>query len=496
MVAKRKSLHLSKSRYLAGQQCEKRLWLEVHRRGLATPPDAAQQARFAKGSEIGERARAIYPGGVLIRESHFQHTAACERTRRLLSDAKVPFLFEAAFEYRAVRVRADVLERLENERWRLIEVKSSSKVKDEHLDDLAIQRFVLEGAGLAVAQAGLLHVDRDYLLDPGGIDWPRFFHLEDLTDRVQARQTAVAERVEAMHRTLAAKKAPAIGPGPHCAKPYDCAFWEHCTRSKPADWVFYLPGEGAQFRRLEKAGIERIADIPDDWPLSEKAGRARNALRSGAPYISADLGKALSNSGPPAYYLDFESLNPGVPLYVGTRPYEQVPFQWSLHHQDGRGKVTQRGFLANGSADPRRPVAQSLLAALEEKSDPILVYTAFESRLISALAEWLPDLALRLRALQERLCDLHRIVREHVYHADFAGSFSIKQVAPALVAGFSYDGLEGVAGGSDAALAFEQLASGAVRGAEAARSRSALEAYCARDTEALLELHRALREVS
>ncbi len=496
MAARRKSLHLSKSRFMAGRQCEKRRWLEVHRRGLATPPDVAQQARFARGSEIGERARGLFPGGVLIEESAFRHAAACQRTRALLAEDSIPALFEAAFEHRGVRVRADVLERLPGGRWRLIEVKSSTKAKEEHLDDIAVQCFTLRGAGLDVVEMALLHLDNGYVRGVDGIDWPRLFALEDLTARVEARLAELDGRVEAMHAVLSKSRAPRVMPDAHCSKPYDCPFWEHCTRRKPEDWIFRLPEKGKLHARLEAAGIQRISEIPDDWPLSGRAERARRAVQRGAPFVSTELGAALARLGPPAYYLDFESVIPAAPLYAGTRPYQHIPFQWSLHHWDAAGGVTHRGVLAEAREDPRRAVAETLLAALEGNDDPILVYSSYEASRIAGLADALPDLAARLRDLDARLRDLLEVVRDHVYHVGFAGSFSIKNVAPALVPAFSYAGLDGVASGGEAPLAFEKLATGEASGALAADLRQALEAYCQRDTEALLEIHRALRAAS
>ncbi len=488
-----RSLHLSKSRFLAGTQCEKRLWLEVHRRSLATPPSAVQQAVFSRGTEIGERARGLWPGGVLVEESYRRHAAACERTHGLLEDESVPALFEAAFEHRGVRVRADVLERLPGARWRLVEVKSSTKVKAEHIDDLAVQRFVLESAGLAVAEAALLHLNRAYERGADGIDWQRLFHQEDLTARVAARLAGIGGRVDEMHAILARREAPGVAPGPHCTRPHACFFWDHCTRAKPADWVFRLPDKGRHLARLEAAGIERISEIPGDWPLEGRAANARAAVQSGEPYFSAALQEALAGFGPPAHYLDFEAMAPAIPHYPGTRPYEAIPFQWSLHHANGAGEVTHCGFLADGAEDPRPSVAETLLAALEESDDPIVVYSPYESRMLSALASWLPELATRLQALEARLCDLLPVVRGHVYHADFAGSFSIKNVAPALVRDVTYAGLDDVASGQDAQLIIERLVAGTVDGEESARLRQALEIYCARDTEALLALHRVLR---
>ncbi len=189
---------------------------------------------------------------------------------------------------------------------------------------------------------------------------------------------------------------------------------------------------------------------------------------------------------------------PAEPLYEGTRPYQALPFQWSLHRADTEGAETHRAFLADGREDPRRAVALSLLEAAGPGDEPIVVWSGYESRVLGELAAALPDLAGPLAGLRGRLRDLAAVTRRSVYHADFGGSFSLKDVAPALVSGFGWDDLAeatGIADGTTAALAFERIAAGGSSALEEAFVREALLAYCGRDTEALVAVHRALREL-
>jgi hypothetical protein len=224
--------------------------------------------------------------------------------------------------------------------------------------------------------------------------------------------------------------------------------------------------------------------------------RIRDVLQSGRPYMSPDLDTALADFGPPAYYLDFETMNAAIPPYPGTRPFEQIPTQWSLHHVDADGTLTQREFLADGRTDPRRELAETLLAAVGDSTEPIVVYSDFESMVLNTLASAFPDLAPALQAVRARLRDLWTVVQAHVYHPAFGYSFSLKSVAPALVPGFGWGNLEGIADGYQAARAFNRLAADECDAADAAQIRRALLAYCARDTRALVELHRALRDCS
>jgi predicted RecB family nuclease len=461
---------------------------------LAAAPGPAQTRRLDAGTEIGRHAHALFPGGVLVEEDVSRHGEAVERTRTHLADGSVPAIFEAAFTHAGVRIRVDVLERLAGDAWGLREVKSAARVKDEHLHDVAVQRFALESSGLRVPSVEVIHVDTTYVRGDGQIDWRRYFHRQDVTAAVEPLRADIPRQVQSLHTVLALGEAPAIEPARHCFTPRECEFWAHCTREKPADWVFHLPRRPDRFEALRAAGIERITDIPDDFPLSGKQALVRAVLREGREFVSADLGVALAAAGPPACYLDFETINPAIPLYPGTRPYQRIPFQWSLHHVEAAGVLEHREFLASGRIDPRREFAATLLDALGGGSEPILVYSRFEAGVLDELAGVVPEHAAALAGLRARLVDLLPVVRRHVYHPAFGSSFSLKAVAPALVPGFGYGDLESVAGGDEAGTAFLAVAQGAVSEAEEERVRSALLAYCERDTLALVELHRALGE--
>jgi predicted RecB family nuclease len=483
---------LSKSRYIAGLQCPRRLWLASHEPDLADSQPDALSARLDDGAEIGRRARELFADGVLVDDNHREAVA---RTRELLSDPQVGTIFEGAFEHDGVRVRVDVLERLPGGAWGLREVKAGTRVRDVHLHDVALQRFVLEGAGVPLGPVEVVHVDPDYVRGEHGIDWMRFFRRVDVSDDTAALLPDVPARVAAHDRVLELPGAPVVEPGPHCFRPYGCDFWDCCTATKAADWVFRLPWLEDELReRLEAAGIERITDIPDDFPLGPMQARARRAWRTRFLQIEPDLTAALAVAGPPADYLDFETAFPAIPLYAGTRPYQQVPFQWSLHRLDAAGRVTHAELLADARSDPRPAFADALLAALREPTGPVLVWSSFESYRLAELADALPARAAEIAAVQARLVDLLPLVRAHVYHPAFMGSFSIKRVAPVLAPAVGYDDLEGVADGTAAATALERLARGMVESPdEQAALRRALLAYCKRDTLALVEVHAELR---
>jgi Domain of unknown function(DUF2779) len=486
------SQHLTKSRYIAGLQCPRRLWLLVHE--PLPYEESAPGSPMDIGQEIGQKARLLFPGGVLIDEEPWQQAEALMRTAKLMSDALVPAIFEAAFEYENIRIRVDVLERLAPGSWGLREVKSSSGLKDHYLNDIALQTYVLGGAGVSVSSIELLHVNTKYVRGPNGIDWTNFFTRLDVRDAVTGRLIDLPARLPAMRDCLGMIGLPDAEPGSQCGTPYACEFWDRCTADKPADWINYLPRlSQSRASELKARGIESISAVPADYPLTSKQVIIRDATATGKPYIATDLGRLLDAFGPPACYLDFEAMMPPIPLYEGTRPYQTIPFQWSLHTVDGDGVLNHREFLADGVNDPRRQFAETLIDALACSDDPVIVYSAYEQTRIIDLAADFPDLSTALNALIARLADLLPIVRSAIYFPDFRFSNSIKSVAPALCPGFSYGDLDGVADGGAASAAFLQLASGHIKHpGEVNQLRAELLAYCKRDTLAMVEVHRAL----
>ena len=490
------SEHLTKSRYIAGMQCPRRLWLVDHEPAPYEEP--APGSPLDIGRQIGRKAHLLFPGGVLIDEEPWRHAQAVARTVALMIDQRVPAIFEAAFEFQNIRIRVDVLERLADGTWGLREVKSSGGPKDHYYDDIALQDFVLEGAGVAITSIELLHVNTAYVCGPGGISWPDFFARVDVRDAVAARLVDLPGRLKAMRDCLGMVELPAAEPGSQCGTPYACEFWDRCTAKKPADWTFYLPRLSQEsVSELKALGIESISSIPANFLLTPKQVIIRDATASGHPYVAPDLAGLLRCCGPPACYLDFEAMMPPIPLYEGTRPYQTIPFQWSLHVIDADGALHHREFLAKVGDDPRRQFAETLIEALTAFVGPILIYSAYEQTRLRELAEDFPDLSAALNTLIARLVDLLPIVRAAVYYPEFQFSNSIKSVAPALCPGFAYDDLEGIADGATASAAFLQLASGYLTvPKEVDQLRSELLAYCQRDTLAMVEVHRALTRLA
>jgi hypothetical protein len=481
--------YLTKSRYLAGLQCGRRLWRLVYDPHPYEAPAAG--STFEVGEQIGLSARLLFPGGVPVLAEPWQHAKAVAQTVALMDNPLVPAIFEAAFEHDGIRIRVDVLNRNVDGGWDLVEVKSSAGLKDHYIDDVALQVFVLEGQDILLSSVELLHVNNTYVRGPNGVEWGQLFARLDIGDAVYGRLHGLSANLAAARTCLDSPGLPFAKPGKQCSVPYECEFWEECTEGKPADWVAKLPRlTERQASELEALEIESIAQIPADFRLTSRQGIIRDVLATGQPFVAPDLGRLLHRFGPPALYLDFEAMMPAIPLYSGTRPYQALPFQWSLHEIGSNGALTHKEYLASGADDPRREFAETLIEAVAGSDLPIIVYSAYEQTTLRALASQFPDLAPQLNVLIGRLADLLPIVRSAIYHPDFQFSNSIKQVAPALCPGFGYDDLEGIADGSAAAAAFAELASGSISDAtEVDRLRAAFFAYCKRDTLAIVKVH-------
>ncbi len=485
---------LSKSKFLSGLQCHKRLYLEIHHRELASEPDEQTQAILDMGTRVGEEARKRFPGGVLVEADHLHPTEALQRTVELLGDPSVPAIFEGAVEFDQVLVRVDILERVGRDEaeerghdaWRLIEVKSSTKVKDVHLDDLAIQSYVLAGAGIALAAVGLMHVNNRYVYDGGELDLGQLFALQDLTAQVGSRLTEVPGRLAAMKRMLAEPSAPGIEPDGHCHQPYDCPFWDHCTEDKPDRWIYHLPGGERTFRQLAAQGIQTIDEIPSGFKLSTLQRR----VKDNAEWIGPRLKEMLQTVRYPVHHLDFETFMPAIPKFSQTRPYQTLPTQWSNHTETDEGLVQHREYLCLDPKDPREELAVRLLESLGPDGS-ICVYSSYERAILKSLAEALPSLRRELERAMARLWDLLPVIQEQYYHPQFGGSFSIKSVLPALVPSLGYGDLE-IREGGMAAQHYYRMVFEETDWVEKERIREALLNYCRRDTLAMLELRKAL----
>ncbi|MEE8148079.1 MAG: DUF2779 domain-containing protein, partial [Longimicrobiales bacterium] len=350
------------------------------------------------------------------------------------------------------------------------------------------------GTGIKVRRAYLLHIDSSYVYEGGSYDLSRLFQLEDVTKEARAfARRSMPVALAEMREPLREEEPPAIEIGPHCVRPYQCPFYGHCREGAPEHHIEQLPWASAGLLdELQGVGIRDIGDIPADFAgLSVLQQRVRGCVVTGRPYLDPRLKAALSGVTYPVHFLDFETFNPALPIYPGTRPYQVIPFQWSLHVRDRAGDLSHHSFLAKGDGDPREAFAATLLDATGPEGT-IVSYSGYEQTIIRQLAGDIPTYAERLLGLDDRFLDLLEVLRAFYYHPDFHGSYSIKAVLPVLVPDAGYHDLD-IREGSQASLAFAQIIAPDTGEKEKERLREALLSYCQRDTEAMVRIYDALR---
>ena len=479
---------LSKSRFMAGMQCHKRLYFECYHRELADEVSESQQAIFDTGTSVGELATNLCSGGILVTENHLHHEEAIETTRKLLDDPSVPAIFEAAFLYDDIRVRADLLPRVDVSAFDLIEVKSTTSTKEEHVFDVAVQLYVLEGCGVKVRRSCLCHIDNEYVYQGGEYELEKLFAIDDITEEARQFQPLVLQELQDMRRSLWELEPPEETTGRQCTSPYICPFYGHCHADEPEHHVSQLPRASQKLlRSLDDAGIEDIRDIPTGFGgLNATQQRVRDCVVNDRFHLDPELPATLQQLNYPVHFLDFETFNPALPLYVGTRPFQVIPFQWSNHILEEDGTLRHEEYLHDGPDDPRESFTERLLETLGAKGS-ILVYSSFEASRIRELSELLPHLASNLLALNDRMVDLLKLIRGYCYHPEFHGSFSIKAVLPALVPDLSYKDLA-INDGSLASVAFAEMINPEIAVERRDFIRKSLLEYCELDTLAEVRL--------
>lgn len=484
---------LSKSKLVAFRQCPRRLWLEVNRPELRV--DSAQsKAAFATGYTVGDVARRIYDpeglGAMVGIADGFE--AAFTRSRELLTSRQP--IFEAGFAAEGALAFADVLLPHQSGRrrtWRMVEVKASTKVKDYQRDDIAIQAFTTRQAGVPLSGVAIAHVDSDWVY-PGGEDYQGLLVEDDCTDEAFGRTDEVRSWIGDAHAIARKRKEPQVATGGHCHDPFDCGFIEHCQKTEPkVEYpVTWLPRVQRKDLKafLADPSIVDLRQVPDEM-LNEAQRRVKQQTLEGETYFdSAGAAADLKPHQLPALFLDFETVSLAVPIWKGTRPYQNIPFQFSVHRLGANGKLTHVPFLDLTGNDPSRPIAEALIAACGER-EPIFVYNkSFEQSRIRELAERFPRLKRALINISTRLVDLRPVAEARYYHPQQEGSWSLKAVLPAVIPDLDYSSLDGVQDGGMAMEAYaEAIAPGTTSFRKADIERQLLE-YCRLDTYAMVRL--------
>lgn len=480
---------LTKSLFLSAKQCPKRLWYEAHD-PVSSP--GTDTMTLMNGRAVDRVVQQLHPGAIIAREGGL--TAALEQTRRALDQKQSDVLYQAAFRDGSLAAVADVL-RAKGPQFELIEVKAATGLKSEHLPDIAFQTLVLERAGLSVSDAYLGHVNSEFVLRKPA-DYTGLLVEAKVTAEVRALLPAIAEEATKALSLIAESSPPEKAMGSHCTDPHPCPFSDRCIAigGPRPKYPLSIPPRGAKVAAgLAALGYTDLRDVPADRLSNSTHQRVRHATVTGKPVLDRAATVDVRALRPPFSYLDFETMNFAVPEIIGTRPYEQYPFQWSLHVEasDG-GPLEHSEYLEVAGFADSGALAIRLLEALPS-TGPIFVYNrTLEKGALELLARLVPELAPRLRAVVERLYDLLPITRAAYYHPAMLGSWSIKTVLPTLDPALGYEGLEEIQDGEAAQLAFLKVRDPGTTAQRREQLSARMRKYCERDTFAMVILRRYL----
>jgi CRISPR/Cas system-associated exonuclease Cas4 (RecB family) len=484
---------LSKSRISAFEQCPRRLWQQAHARERSEI-DTSTQMSFAAGNAVGDLACSQVKDGIMV-EAHPDLQAALARTADLVAAADRP-IFEATFQHDGVLVRVDILvpeNSAEGLAWHIYEVKSSGSAKPYHIGDLATQYWVIAKCGVAIASASIRHIDTSFVLKTTG-DYKGIFSDASLMSDISGIAAMRAVMVKEIRQMLAGDE-PVCATGSHCSAPFSCEFSAHCSSFEPDSpaWpIGELRNTGARLaEKWANNEIFEIAELPEDAGLNPLHTRIRAAVRTGEVYLDREGARAATNDWAfPRIWLDFETIGFAVLRWLGTTPYEQVPFQFSAHVEHANGELDHAEALDLSGQDPREGIAKAL-ADLPAKGAVIAWNAGFERRCLRLLSDAVPRYRQALLSLAERTVDLLPIAKNNYYHRDQRGSFSIKAVLPTLLPELDYADLQ-VADGGAAQLAYIEATDAVCLTERRAELTAGLIAYCERDTLAMVEIYRKL----
>lgn len=473
---------LSKSKLLSFRQCPKRLWLERYKPAEAAVDEAVQLV-FAQGHEVGRVARSMFPAGVLV--GHDAELAqALQQTEALVTGRERVPVFEATFQRAGTLVRVDVLEPEGHAGWYLREVKSTSEVKDYHVEDVAIQRWVLEGAGVRLKRQSLMHVETTWTYRGDG-DYRGLLTEADLTGATEALSAEVGTWVKDAQAVLSGDE-PDIAMGEQCSSPYGCPFQTYCAAQEGVVEfpVMLLPGNAGKSlaRTLIEEGYADLRDVPAKRIDHAQFSLIHRVTSSGRPHLDPAARRVFDALDWPRAYFDFESISLAVPRWPRTRPYQHVTFQWSSHLETAPGQLEHVDFLDISGDDPRRGCAEEMLRVLRGVPVVFVYNASFERARIRELAERFPDLSDELLRIAEALVDLLPLVKQHYYHRDMRGSYSLKAVLPAMVGFDPYVELDGVQGGASAQMVCYEALQPGTTAARREQIAEQLRAYCGLDT--------------
>ncbi|TNF46067.1 DUF2779 domain-containing protein [bacterium] len=485
---------ISKSRYLSGLRCDKLLWSRYKDKDLFPPYSKAVEGRFRQGHEVGRYAQLLFPDGEEAAPGKYLAEDTVPPTQKLI-ERRIP-IYEAGLVHGCAYVLVDILNPVGGDEWDLYEVKSTTSYRPEkHLADVAIQKYTAQGSGLKIRNCYLIHLNNQYVRT-GEINPSELLVATDITEEVEAFVGQVEGDLEYMLRVIGHEGCPDTPLSAACWELGGCDLQPVCWAALPSHHVMTLYSGKARGLKLLEEGTEDLMDVGDDHRFTGKQNIQIKAVKSGDLHIDkAHVGRFLKQLEYPLAFLDFETLSSAVPLYEGTRPYQAVPFQFSLHVVTGHGeKPVHHSYLADGRDDPRAILLERLKTAMPPAGSVVAYNAPFEKGVLGSLAEFDPACASWVEELNRRMIDLLIPFRSFaVYHPQQRGSASMKAVLPALTEE-SYEDID--MGGEDAGYEFMRITfDDDVKMGEIKKIRNAMEDYCKQDTAGMVAIINRLEEL-
>jgi len=485
MTAKKPRKGLSKTLYIKGLQCHKCLHLNKYHPELKDEISPRQQAIFDSGTEVGLLAQQLFSGGIEVPYEGLGYSEQLNMTKEEIEKG-TENIYEAAFSFEGIFLKVDILHK-GKDGWEIYEVKSSNEMKDVYCDDVSVQYYVLNGCGLDVSKVFLVHLNREYVRQ-GDIEIDELFVAEDLTETALEKQNFVKNEVRKMKEMLKGDE-PDIDIGSHCKKPYTCDYFNYCRRHIPENSVFSLAGNGPDQYELYNQGIIRLKDVPLNILPRTQQIQLEGYLYKRNVFDRAAVEDFMDTLWYPMSFLDFETnFTVPVPIFDGMRPYQQIPFQYSLHVQDKEnGELKHFEYLGPAGKDPRREFIETLIRDIPVTSSVLVYNMTFEKGRLEELKQSFPEYEDKIQNIISNMRDLMSPFRsKHIYFHQMNGSFSIKKVLPVLVPELSYENMDISEGGmaSDAWLMMQNMKDPK----EIERTRKALLEYCKLDTLAMVKI--------
>ena len=486
---------LSKSSFIKGLQCEKHLYLYKYHYDQMDGLSDMQKAIFKRGTNVGELAHNLFPGGKIAAEGDPPaYDKAINKTRELI-ERSIKVIYEAAFLFNEVLSIADIVV-MEKGGAKIYEVKSSTSISESYLNDAALQYYVISSLGIRIKDFSIIYINNQYVRK-SDLSIQDLFTTESVLRFILPLQKLVKENVNRFKKLLLRKEMPNIDIGEHCHNPYTCGFFNYCRKHIPESSIFDFSGMHLTKKyELYRNGIISLDDVPADFLLNKNNGLQLDVYRSGKPVIDKKaISNFLSDLNYPLYFMDFETFQPAVPLFNNSKPYQQIPFQYSVFLKKNKNSEAEHfEFLAESGDDPRKKFIENLLKVIEKKGDVLVYNKTFEITRLNEISRDFPEYADEIENLVSRIKDLMVPFQKKYYYAsEMRGSYSIKAVLPALVPELSYDELEINEGGL-ASIAYESLQTQTDLMIIAEIKQQLLE-YCKLDTLGMVKILERLEEL-